>query len=817
MQYVYRPGWAALWCSLVLALSGCGGGGGGSDAPPPAPPTPLPTAVTITAPAKAQSAGSVAFAPSFSGSNGLTFKWEFGDGTAASAEPAPTHVFAKPGDYQVKLTVSDASGASRNASFDIAVNNQANVRGLVCSGADDAGWCWSKVVQGNGDLFNDLFFDGQTGWAASETGALYKSTDGGKTWATKFKLPGEKFQQVAFTDANRGWALTTSGKLYMSVNGGDAWTLQLDRTGEPPNSATNLKLIVTDAQRVAVLGNVSKLSSDGGQSWQTTNEYVRTITKSGVVWGSTARSTDYGRSFKPYGNISLWLLDSLNRESLGNLRVVNDEVAVREIWRNFGISPNYMLSTAIAVTTDGGATWIRRDIGADGPQAGLGYRWDTSTSIYAATAEKLWALDGARVARSLDGGLNWSWLPRGPWPEFTAWFADWIVKDGVPDPDNPDAFSMVVAEGLYGQGGRSVLRTTDGGLNWKRYAPDGFARQKTVASFRRLGPQSWLWQSGSKSVFRTDDDGASWALLAGTSLASSAVDGIAFWDDKEGLAIQLNGDLLSTKDGGKTWALVSPGSYSDAYPYRPAVQVFDGGAWVLRYAAEVGTNTLSVSTDGGKTWKDQKAALGAASPAAMNFFDARHGIVAMSDLRVLSTSDGGVTWTQLGALPASIGWLDSGSMSFSGATTGILNGLYVTSDGGATWKIGNRPSGVFPKAFRLVDGLNGWGVGYRENGYPNPDTPVLLATQDGGLTWTEKTLPAGTPLLNAIHFQTPQLGWLVGNAGTVLMTRDGGATWIKQDVGPTTRDFTAVYFNSSKTGWLGGSLGELMATGTGGY
>jgi photosystem II stability/assembly factor-like uncharacterized protein len=804
-------------CVLALmlgVLTACGGGRGGSpDAPPP---TPLPSAVTITAPAKAQSSVSVAFAASIASSNGLTFKWDFGDGSAASAEPAPAHLFAQPGDYQVKLTVSDASGAARNASFAITVNNQAHVRGLVCSGADDAGWCWSKVVQGNGDLFNDLHFDGQTVWAASDGGALYKSTDGGKTWESKFKLAGARFQQIAFTDASRGWAMTTGGKLYMSVNGGEAWTLQLDRSGEPPDSAANLKLIVTDAQRVAVLGNVSKLSADGGQSWQTTDESIRTITKAGVVWGDTARSNDHGRSFKTFGAISLMAGGSLDGETLGNLRVVNDEVAVREIWRHFGISSNYRLGTAIAVTTDGGTTWIRRDIGADGPQAGLGFRWADATRIYAATAEKLWALDGVRVARSVDGGRNWSWLPKGPWPEFTAWFGDWIVKDGVPDPDDPDAFSMTVAEGLYGQGGRSVLRTTDGGLSWKRYAPDGFSPQKDVAVFRRLGPRSLVWQSGSKTLFRTDDDGAHWTLLAGTSLTQNAVGAIAFRDDKQGLAIQNNGDLLSTADGGQTWALVSPGVYQDAFPSKPAVQIFDGAVWVLRYAKE-GGNTLSVSTDGGKTWKDQNAALGAAVPAAMNFFDARHGIVAMSDLRVLSTSDGGVTWTRLGALPDSTGSLSGGSMSFSGAATGMLDGVHVTRDGGATWKTGSLPAGVLPKAFRLVDALYGWGVGYRDNGYPNPNTPVLLATQDGGLTWVEKPLPAGTPLLNAVHFQTLQLGWLVGNAGTVLMTRDAGATWAKQDVGPTTRNFTAVHFNSSKTGWLGGSLGEFMATGTGGY
>ena len=46
-----------------------------------------------------------------------TYLWDFGDGTT-SADPAPRHVYQSPGSYQVRLTVTDASGTIRNTAED---------------------------------------------------------------------------------------------------------------------------------------------------------------------------------------------------------------------------------------------------------------------------------------------------------------------------------------------------------------------------------------------------------------------------------------------------------------------------------------------------------------------------------------------------------------------------------------------------------------------------------------------------------------------------------------------------------------------------
>lgn len=50
-----------------------------------------------------------------------SYSWDFGDGTAPSQEPNPTHVFDKAGNYTVKLSATYADGTIRNAELDFVV------------------------------------------------------------------------------------------------------------------------------------------------------------------------------------------------------------------------------------------------------------------------------------------------------------------------------------------------------------------------------------------------------------------------------------------------------------------------------------------------------------------------------------------------------------------------------------------------------------------------------------------------------------------------------------------------------------------------
>jgi len=68
----------------------------------------------------------------FGSAGGGRPRWDFGDGTT-SDQPAPTHVFQKPGLYSVTLTVTDSDGGSARSSMQIAVDRD-NREPLVRAG-----------------------------------------------------------------------------------------------------------------------------------------------------------------------------------------------------------------------------------------------------------------------------------------------------------------------------------------------------------------------------------------------------------------------------------------------------------------------------------------------------------------------------------------------------------------------------------------------------------------------------------------------------------------------------------------------------------
>lgn len=54
----------------------------------------------------------------------LTYKWDFGDGSAPSTEANPTHIYQKAGEYTATLNVKDAKGVSGSEDVDILVETE---------------------------------------------------------------------------------------------------------------------------------------------------------------------------------------------------------------------------------------------------------------------------------------------------------------------------------------------------------------------------------------------------------------------------------------------------------------------------------------------------------------------------------------------------------------------------------------------------------------------------------------------------------------------------------------------------------------------
>ena len=103
-----------------------------------------------------------------------------------------------------------------------------------------------------------------------------------------------------------------------------------------------------------------------------------------------------------------------------------------------------------------------------------------------------------------------------------------------------------------------------------------------------------------------------------------------------------------------------------------------------------------------------------------------------------------------------------------------------TADGGRSWqairpermRMRRRPSSGAcgtPVAIDFIDRTRGWAVFSA-----NDTSGTLLATVDGGTTWT---VVGPTPFVGALHFTDASTAWGTGGRGGVYRTTDGGKTW----------------------------------------
>jgi photosystem II stability/assembly factor-like uncharacterized protein len=266
------------------------------------------------------------------------------------------------------------------------------------------------------------------------------------------------------------------------------------------------------------------------------------------------------------------------------------------------------------------------------------------------------------------------------------------------------------------------------------------------------------------------------------------------------------------------------------------VDATHGWAVGASYEGSNVTPVILATSDGGVTWNGQDAGGAGGTNAlldSVNFVDRDHGWALgetwwgpssyPSTPLLLATTDGGVTWDaqDLGnsssdALLRSVTFIDANH----GWVVGYQGVILATSDGGASWIVQDPGSAGVEADLAsacFVDRDHGWVVGTA--GPRANQSPVILATRDGGVTWNAQDAAAAEPQcgLNSVTFVDARHGWAAGSDGSnavILATSDGGATWHAENVPHSGRPegVVSLTFVDGTHGWaVGNSLVDWAA------
>ena len=306
-----------------------------------------------------------------------------------------------------------------------------------------------------------------------------------------------------------------------------------------------------------------------------------------------------------------------------------------------------------------------------------------------------------------------------------------------------------------------------------------------------------IWSLGGLLILTALVQGAvsyQWSPLS--TGVTARLRGVSAISDRVAWASGANGTIVRTTDGGATWTpLAVPGA--GKLDFRDVDAIDDKTAYVL----SIGEGELSriyKTTDAGAAWTEQfvnKDPNGFFD--AMAFWDATRGVAVGDSIDgqfvILTTSDGGRTWSRVPATALPPALPNEGFFAASGTNVTVLPPNHVwlgtgaasearvlhSSDGGRTWSLARTPlaagpsAGIFSIAF--ADPTHGIVVGgdYKTEGVAGDNAAL---TSDGGKTWTLMKGLSGFRSVAAYAPGNAKGIVAVGPAGTDI-SHDAGKTW----------------------------------------
>lgn len=430
---------------------------------------------------------------------------------------------------------------------------------LLASGeilqTQDGGDSWRKMTTPGGGP-TDIWFSSPTSGVVSVGTKVYYTTDSGASWTAVLDAPGLGLLRYEPISATEGFAYGNKTGLYKTVNGGATWTLVAGNGVAEGNAINSLSCADANACLAATADGGSILrTTDGGTVWTVLKASTRATFAVGftsathalaVGAGSVIVSTDdAGQNWTP-----------INSEAAGQYYKAHVDSPTSAVLFGGG--------TAMARTTDAGASFKAIVTYASAPILDAAFP----------TALRGYVLDTRNeLTRSDNGGTTWRVLDLA----------------GA----KPNALYSPNEKTLLLIGSKGVRRSDDGGVSFKTIGKGKFRKLK-FSSADKAGSAVVIY--GSSNIAVSKDDGKSWKLI-NKSKKIKTIKLLDFADAKNGFLTDQNGELWTTKDGGKKWTR----NESTGFNTVRSLALTDSKRG---YIAD-GSGSVFVTSDRGKTWSQQ--------------------------------------------------------------------------------------------------------------------------------------------------------------------------------------------------------------------
>jgi len=365
----------------------------------------------------------------------------------------------------------------------------------------------------------------------------------------------------------------------------------------------------------------------------------------------------------------------------------------------------------------------------------------------------------------------------------------------------------------------TILHTTDSGLTWT-IQKSGTIDDLLAVCFTdaNTGTAVGRWASNTESlsfdttghspILRTTDGGMTWQMQE--SNTRFALQAVFFTDSKHGTAVGREGTILRTIDGGAIWSRQSVPLYT------PAVRLGSVFFSDTNHGTAVGSvdtigpqeGLILHTSDGGASWSVQSSGIRGMILGVV-FSGVAAGAAVAEDGTVLRTTNAGQSWIGTTTILAGYSILSSVYMQDTGHILAIgygSDGIYHTTDGGATWA--TLSAGIESGMLMAIGGV-GSSVGVAVG-----SVGCMSRSSDGGLTWALTSKGSSNPWFG-VSFADVNNGWVVGRGGAILHTIDRGKSWEPQP-GGTLSDLYGVRAIDTRTATVVGAGGVILNTTDGG-